>query len=119
VTKHADPISHRRLVVGVVSWVVLGLAWWRVLDRDPREWVYELSVPVVSLVAVTVLTLWWVRHNLGIYQRKGPRRGVPAVDAHWSHDSLGRALVLDEGVTTGRVVRVVLEGDVKRYEVRS
>lgn len=116
-SKHADPIGTRRLVVGVLSWLVLVLAWWLVLERDPRTWVYELSVPVVSAVVVTVVTLYWVRHNLGIYQRKGPRRGVPAVDDPWTRDSLGRRLELAPDLDRARVVRLELHGHVKRYEV--
>lgn len=104
---------------GVLSWVALGIAWWAVLRRDPRAWLPELLVPTVALVVVTVLTLLWVRHNLGIYQRKGPRRGVPEVHEPWVSDSLGRRLELPAGVAGARLVRVVLDGDVKRYEVVS
>ena len=107
-SKHADPIAARRVVVGVVAWAVFGVAWWLVLRRDPGSWLPDLAVPVVSLVVVTVVTLAWVRHNLGIYRRKGPRRGLPAVDAPWTHDSLGRALSLPTGVATARIVTVDL-----------
>jgi len=117
VSRHADPISTRRLVVGVASWALLLLAWWLVLERDPRSWAAELAVPVVAVVVVTVVTLWWVRHNLGIYQRKGPRRGLPDVSAPWTQDSLGRPLVLADGVAQAPVVRLRLDGDLKRYEV--
>jgi len=111
-----DPLGARRVVVGVVSWFVLGVAWWVVLERDPRTWWYELAVPAVSLLVVTVLTLAWVRHNLGIYERKGPRRGVPGVEAPWTHDSLGRRLDLTAGLDEARVVRASVDGEVKRYE---
>jgi hypothetical protein len=119
VTKHSDPLGARRVVFGVLAWVALALAWWVVLQRDPRTWLVQLAVPVVSLVVVTVLTLAWVRHNLGIYQRKGPRRGLPAVDAPWTEDSLGRRLVLADGLAAARVVRLDLRDDVKHYEVES
>ena len=118
-TKHADPLGTRRVLVGLVSWVVLGLAWWGVLRRDARTWLPELLVPSAALVIVTVLTLLWVRHNRGIYQRKGPRKGVPEVDAPWTADSLGRRLELPPSALDARVVRVVVDGDVKRYEVVS
>lgn len=116
-SKHADPLAVRRVAYGVVAWLLLGVAWWQVLVRDPRSWLYELAVPVVSVVVVTALTLAWVRHNLGIYQRKGPRRGVPAAEAPWTADSLGRQLVIAPGTDTARVVRLDLHGAVKRYEV--
>lgn len=115
-SKHSDPIALRRVAVGTVSWLAFAFAWWFVLQRDPRTWVVELVVPVVSLLVVTVLTLAWVRHNLGIYERKGPRRGVPGTGAPYTHDSLGRVLVLPS-LDTARVVRVDVQSGTKRYEV--
>jgi hypothetical protein len=117
VSRHSDPLGTRRVVVGVASWIALGLAWYAVLHRDARTWLPQLLIPTVSLVVVTALTLLWVRHNLGIYQRKGPRRGIPAVDQPWTADSLGRRLELPAAVEAAPVVRLVLDGDVKRYEV--
>ena len=117
VSKHADPLGVRRVLWGVGAWLLLALAWWVVLRRDARTWLPELLVPAVAVVVVTVVTLYWVRHNLGIYQRKGPRKGLPAGDAPWVQDSLGRRLEFASGVSNARVVRVDLDGDVKRYEV--
>ena len=117
-SRHSDPIGTRRIVVGVLSWLALGTAWWAVLSRDSRTWLPQLLVPAVALVAVTALTLLWVRHNLGIYQRKGPRSGLPSTPATWTADSLGRRLDLPAAALSARRVHVVLDGDVKRYEVR-
>lgn len=116
-SKHADPITGRRWVVGTLSWVALGYAWWRVLERGPRDWALEIAVPVVSALVVTVLTLVWVRHNRGIYERKGPRRGLPDVVAPWTSDTLGRRLVIPSTVSDARVVRVDLVADAKCYRV--
>lgn len=118
-SRHHDPIGTRRIVYGVLSWLALGAAWWAVLRRDHRTWLPELLVPTAALVVVSALTLLWVRHNLGIYQRKGPRRGVPEVQEPWLRDSLGRRLELPVELTGARLVRVVVDGDVKRYEVVS
>lgn len=118
-SRHADPIGTRRVLWGVCAWFLLALAWWDVLRRDSRTWLPELLVPAITLVVVTVVTLYWVRHNLGIYQRKGPRKGLPDADAPWVADSLGRRLEFAPGVADARVIRVGIEGDVKRYEVGS
>ena len=119
VSKHSDPLRARRVALGALSWVVLGAAWYGVLHRDSRTWLPQLLVPAASLVVVTVLTLAWVRHNLGIYERKGPRRGVPQADAPWTEDSLGRRLELPDEVLGARLVRVDVDGGVKRYRVAS
>jgi hypothetical protein len=119
VSKHTDPIGTRRLLVGALSWIALAAAWWAVLQRDSRTWVPELLVPAVALVVVTALTLLWVRHNLGIFQRKGPRTGLPETHAPWERDSLGRHLDLPVAALSARQVTLVLDGDVKRYEVQA
>jgi hypothetical protein len=119
VVKHSDPLRVRRVVYGLLAWVLLGVAWWAVLQRDPRTWLAQLLVPAVAAVVVTAVTLFWVRHNLGIYQRKGPRRGVPAVDEPWTHDSLGRPLAFSPRLAEAPVVRLDLVDGVKRYEVQA
>lgn len=116
-SKHLDPLAGRRTVVGLVSWVVLGVSWWLVLRRGAQTWWEAIAVPGVTLLVVTVLTLAWVRHNQGIYERKGPRRGVPSVEQPWTHDSLGRPLLLTVEAQHAQVVHVHVEGDLKRYEV--
>jgi hypothetical protein len=110
-------LAARRVLWGVCAWLLLGVAWWDVLRRDARTWLPELLIPAVTLVVVTGVTLLWVKHNRGIYQRKGPRKGLPAADAPWALDSLGRTLEFAPGVEDARVIRLGLAGDVKRYEV--
>lgn len=117
VSKHADPLGTCRVAYGAIAWVVLVVAWWQVLSRGPQTWVSQLVVPVLAVVVVTAMTLGWVRHNLGIYQRKGPRHGLPEADAPWTTDSLGRRLEFTPGLEDARFVRLDLHGDVKRYEV--
>jgi hypothetical protein len=115
--KHADPLGTRRVVLGVLAWLLLGLAWWLVLRRDPSSWVGDLLVPLVAALVVAPLTAAWVRHNRRIYQRKGPRRGLPAVASPWATDSLGVPLELPEPALQAGLVRLSLAGGVKRYEV--
>jgi hypothetical protein len=117
-SRHSDPIGARRVILGVLSWVVFGVAWWAVLRQDPRSWLRDLAVPLVALLVVTALTLAWVRHNLGIYRRKGPRRGLPAIAADWTHDSIGRPLLLPAGLDAARVVVVDVVDGRKTYEAQ-
>lgn len=117
VHRKIDPLQRRRVLTGLLAWIAFGLSWWLVLRRDPRTWQEQLLVPASSLFLVTAVTLLWVRHNLAIFRRKGPRRGLPVVDAPWTHDSLGRPLALPAQARLARVVEVHVEHSVKRYEV--
>ncbi|MHB2024113.1 MAG: hypothetical protein ACYCO3_12390, partial [Mycobacteriales bacterium] len=45
-----------------------------------------------TLVLTWLVTQAWVRHNLAIYRRKGPRRGRSRGVESWTHDRLGRPL---------------------------
>jgi hypothetical protein len=117
VTRHADPLAGRRVLWGVCAWLLLAVAWWDVLGRESGTWLPELFIPAVTLVVVTLVTLVWVKHNLGIYQRKGPRRGLPGADAPWVLDTLGRRLEFASGLEDARVIRLALVDDVKRYQV--
>lgn len=42
--------------------------------------------------AVLAVTFWWVRHNVGIHNRKGPRKGRAAQAARIDVDRLGREI---------------------------
>lgn len=74
-------------------------------------------MPVVAFVVVMAVTLLWVRHNRGIYTRKGPRRAVPETETSWSLDRLGRQLHFGAGSERAAVVRLDLHGQVKYYGV--
>lgn len=115
--KHVDPLRVRRLVYGGIAWLLFAVTWWLVLRRNPSAWLPELAVPVVTLVVVTALTAAWVRHNLKIYQRKGPRRGLPDSKAPWRTDSLGRRLHFQRTARSASVVTVSVRGNTKHYEV--
>lgn len=113
----ADPLRHRRIVAGIFAWVAFGVCWWLVLSRDSRTWGMELLIPPAALVVVTAVTVLWVRHNLAIFRRAGPRRGLPASEQPWRRDSLGRPIDLPVQAVTAPLVRLSLEDGVKRYRV--
>ncbi|HEU5034029.1 MAG TPA: hypothetical protein VFT62_04620 [Mycobacteriales bacterium] len=115
----AGPIRRKRRVAGALAWVLFSLAWVFVLRRDPKTWLPELIVPLIAAVAVTALTSLWVRHNIGIYRRKGPRRTIPAAPTSWQSDTLGRPLRLTAGAGTARVVTVSVADGCKHYRVEA
>lgn len=94
--------------------------WWRsVLPGIPRhDAVAALVLVGLTVLATTLLTLAWVRHNLGIFRRKGPRKTLPAVSEALEFDSLGRRIEHPgvESLRRARLVVITPGRDVKRLE---
>jgi hypothetical protein len=114
-------LSH--IVLAVASWAVL-VGLWVMLALEHkataaalRDTLFQLAVIVGVVLAITI---WWIRHNVGIYRRKGPRRGRPADAPTTTEDRLGRRVrwAMPGGVRTARAHRhlvVELEDGVKTY----
>jgi hypothetical protein len=110
-------------VLGATFWVVL-LGCWLVLAVEHkatgvalRDTLFQLAVLMGVVLAITI---WWIRHNVGIYRRKGPRRGRPAESPRTDEDRLGRRIrwAMPGGVRTARTQRhlvVELDGGAKVY----
>jgi hypothetical protein len=114
-------LAHK--AIGVFFWLLMG-ALWVLLWRDGRAtWsAFEGTGVRLAILAGTVfaITTWWVRHNVGIYRRKGPRSGRPENLPRTDVDRLGRVTrwSLPGGHVAARDVPhliVELDGDVKRY----
>ena len=113
----------RHIVVGVSAWVALVGLWvllavqHKVTGAAFRDTLFQLSVIIGVVLAVTT---WWIRHNVGIYRRRGPRQGRADVSPVTDHDKLGRAVRwnMPGGVDTAQTHRhliVEIDGDVKTY----
>ena len=110
-------------VIGVAFWLLLAALWVLLAVegkasgaafRDTGVWLAAL------MGAVLAVTIWWIRHNVAIYQRKGPRRGRPEQPPRTDEDRLGRALdwALPGGASAALAERhlvVDVAGDVKAY----
>jgi len=111
------------IVVGVLSWVlVIGL--WVVLIRMGEVTVSGVGKAAIQLGVLTAtvlaLTVLWVRHNIAIYRKKGPRTGRERQIPNTDRDRLGHLLTWDVtgGVHGARTVRhlvVDLAGETKTY----
>ena len=101
----------------VLGWAALGWAWWRVAERGQLPTAGMVLTPVLLALATYAVTSWWVRHNLAIYRRKGPRRSVPGAAWPYLTDRRGRMLRMDRAeVRAARevVVEIGPDGD-KHY----
>lgn len=106
----------RLLPVGLVAWLVFGLAWWRVSRMHAQVGALVVGEVVACALLVLAVNIWWVTHNRRIYRRKGPRRGIPRRDRDYSQDSLGRPVVhLRPGSRPAEVVLQVRPDGTKVY----
>jgi hypothetical protein len=85
--------SHK--LIGIFFWFVI-VALWVLLVRGGKAGGANLtySVQYVGMIAGAVLavTMLWIRHNLRIYRRKGPRVGRTELPPRTDEDRLGRPI---------------------------
>ena len=114
-------LAHK--TIGVAFWALLVLLWIQLIrDRKAGAEHIAYSVTYVAAIggAVLAVTLWWIRHNTGIYQRKGPRTGRPEVPPRTDEDRLGRPIrwllpAGPEGAEQAGHLIVELDGSAKVY----
>jgi hypothetical protein len=126
-TAPADyPTDMRQLahiVAGVLCWLLLAFLWVvLVLENKATPAAFRDTLFLLAVLMGTVLaiTIWWVRHNVGIHRRKGPRQGRPEVAPAVDQDRLGRRIrwAMPGGVRTALTQEhliVELDDDVKTY----
>ena len=107
------------VVIAAVVWGLFAWAWYVVfLKRTNDQTLNGVLALGAFLLIMLLVTLGWVRHNLRIYERRGPRTQVPTVREDWSRDVLGRTVEADwAAVRSASVVVIETEESVKRYVV--
>jgi hypothetical protein len=95
------------VLIVMAGWVLFFMWWGQVLRITSLP---DAALAVLVILSVSLLTalatVGWVRYNLGIYRRKGPRRTVPDVPEGADADILGRKLS-HPGVERLRASRLV------------
>ena len=102
----------KRVFFGIISWILflLFVFRWMVFQNGSSTLFEELTIPLTVVVLVVVVTELWVRHNLSIYRRKGPRRARTTIDEPWTTDRLDRPLVLDRDLLINKsIVRISVD----------
>ena len=98
--QNPSPSSPRMTIKGilhallaVLTWILF-ISWWN--QVIPQVTVEDASmaflVIFLTFLICSVLTLLWVRHNVDIFRRKGPRKNLPSVSEEREADYLGRRL---------------------------
>lgn len=80
-------------LVGLAFWALFVYLWVDVV-RDGKAAPQALALTAVQVVGVAavvlLVTLVWIRHNVSIHRRRGPRPGRATAAADTTHDRLGR-----------------------------
>ena len=107
----------------ILAWIAFILLWVLLYEQGkltPHAIGVSLGTVAAIVVAVAVVTLAWVSHNVGIHRRKGPRKGRTLLAPRMDVDRLDRPVEWDfpdghSGARKASLVVVDLDGDVKRY----
>jgi fatty acid desaturase len=111
------------VAIGLAFWALLAVLW-AVLALEGKASSAAFADTGLQLAAlmgaVLAITLWWIRHNVGIYRRKGPRRAQAELRPRTDEDRLGHAVrwAFADGVpaaATEQDLVVELDGTVKTY----
>lgn len=106
--------------VTLFFWCLFVYWWLRVIPQtSARDAVGAIVLIALTILATTVLTLVWVRYNVAIFRRKGPRKGLPPVSEECDADRLGRGLDHPgyDSLKRSRAVVVSCEGERKSFSV--
>lgn len=106
----------QHVVLVGIGWCIFCGFWWVILFRQTYD-VGNLALLVAGTVIVApLMTLYWVMHNRGIYERKGPRQKSHSVPEHYGHDWAGRPVIADFAhLQQSRLIFIQSTADEKRY----
>jgi hypothetical protein len=100
----------------ILLWLAFGAAWVRVARQTTlHELVASLRLLFLLTLAYSLVLLAWVLHNVSIFRRKGPRKGVRESGIFPNHDYLGVPVdIRVDCLSEPEVVIDLVEGT-KRY----
>ncbi len=104
------------VLIAAATWFLFIYWWGIVLPQVRRDEAVSAALFIaLSSLATALLTAAWVRYNLGIYRRKGPRLQLTPAAPPRDADALGRKIVRpDDGtLCASRIVVVAVDGDRK------
>ena len=107
------------IILVVFGWALFGGFWWAVLQQGSNSLSRIVWLLATALVVLPVITLYWVMHNRGIYNRNGPRRQVQVVDAPYMRDWAGRPVRADfDALRQARLITIRSTADEKLFLAR-
>jgi len=102
----------------VLGWVLFFVLWRFVAQRpwDSRDLTMLIAT---AATVVPLITLLWIRHNVSIHRRLGPRRSTRAVEESYTHDFNRREVRADWAMLRhASEVVIDIDGKNKIYRCR-
>jgi len=101
-----------QMLLAVLGWLTFGAAWLYVFSAhalDSRWWIYAAAI-LSTAALVLLVTLLWVRYNIGIYRHKGRRVQVPRAIYDFTRDAQGTRVSADfAALRMARYVEISLD----------
>lgn len=106
-----------RYVLAGCGWFIVFFEWIHVSYQAPgRDEITLIVVLIPSLVLIHAAAKAWIMHSkrLAVRGKRGlvTRYTSPA----FSHDRLGRQLIMDEAVSSSREIVIAIDGEAKSYK---
>ncbi len=104
------------IISAIGGWVLFVVEWIRVTHQTAHaDEIILVVVLIVSLLLIHIGAYSWIGHNKRI-AASGRRGSITRyASPKYSHDSLGRVLVIDDKARDSREIIVSIEGDTKVY----
>lgn len=98
------------------GWALFVFSWWRVLTTQNVSYPVLGWLIVGALLLIPLVTLFWVRHNIEIFQRKRPRLRVRGADERYQRDWEGRTInAAWREVRRAQEIQIALDAERKNY----
>lgn len=110
-------VGHFLMVV--LGWVLF-IWFWHLAAGEPWDSAPLMFLIIGAIIVSPLVTLFWIFHNMGIYKRKGPRKGMADVKPYYDVDWSGREVTADWAtLANARVVVIEIDEFGKNYRVAS
>jgi hypothetical protein len=93
----------------VLLWLLFVALWYRVYWITTIGDIKDAIAYLAGITAVYgALVTIWVLHNIALYRKKGPRRGVLVMSFSAIHDRLGSYIVAPAGTRQKQAITVTV-----------
>jgi hypothetical protein len=110
----------------VLHGIVLLLGWacylafvlYVIMHASLDEIRFLFSFVLICFICIPMLTLFWIKHNRRIFQKKGPRKQFQQVKESYDVDWLNVPVIADwDSLKEAKKISIIVGDNSKRFEV--